>query len=133
MSFLQLINIIKIGRVHMYLEQTINEKLNNLNTNQLNLFLQIIQHLNSQDDYFMSNQKHLEFVNLYYNTPNNHNPYTTKSFIQLLINETQPIKLYHILFTIECLEENYNFETIIHNLYKHKNDKCFFINNIIII
>ena len=98
----------------------ISNQINSLNLEQLDTLFQAYEQLNIQFSFFMSPETYQNFLNIYYQTSNKHQPNTFKSLINLLITYTYPQKYSHTLLTINLIKKNYTLHSIINTVYLHR-------------
>lgn len=100
-----------------YLEN-IRKNINLLNDEQINLLFHIYLQLDVQCDFFMPEEKHIEFINLYYKTCCRRVPNTFKSLMFLLTEQyTYQYRYPDLLNAIYMIHNNYSFNKIINSLY----------------
>lgn len=98
----------------------IRKNLNLLTTDQLYLLFQIYLQLDYHCDFFMSEESHVNFINLFYETPCNRNPLTFKTLITLLTTKFTPEENYPlVLETIDMIQKDFSLITIINTLYNY--------------
>jgi len=97
---------------------SIRKNLNLLTIEQLYLLFQIYLQLDYLCDFFMSEESHIDFINLFYETPCNRDPLTFKTLITLLTTHFTPEENYPlVLETINMIQNDYPFKTILTTLY----------------
>ena len=95
----------------------ITNQLNTLTYENLETIFSLYMYLNPNYNFFMPEQTHINFINLYLDTPCNRIPITFKSLIILLTTEfTLESKYPTVIQTIEMIKNNYSFEQIINTL-----------------
>ncbi len=98
-------------------KSVITNQLNTLTPENLETVFNVYIKLDSICDYFMPEQSHIDFINLYLDTPCNRIPITFKSLIILLTTEfTLESKYPRVIQTIEMIQSNYSFDQIINAL-----------------
>ena len=93
---------------------SISSQVNSLSSDQLNLLFHVYFQLNLQFDFFMSQQKHSEFMNLYNETFSKNNIYTYRSLINILTTSyTHPSRYPSVLTSIDLIKKDYSLKEII--------------------
>lgn len=96
-------------------------QVNSLSYDQLNLLFHVYFQLNLQFDFFMSQQKHSEFMNLYNETFSKNNIYTYRSLINILTTSyTHPSRYPSVLTSIDLIKKDYSLKEIINILYRNR-------------
>ena len=100
---------------------SISSQINSLSFDQLNLLFHVYFQLNLQFDFFMSQHKHSEFMNLYNETFSKNNIYTYRSLINILTTSyTHPSRYPSVLTSIDLIKKDYSLKEIINILYRNR-------------
>ena len=108
----------EILKMKSNLKTIIHQNINKLTIDQLDLIFHIYLQLNSLCNFYISEKSHINFINLFLETPSNRNPLTFKSLITLLTTQFTPEENYPlVLETIDMIKKNIPFESLLTTLY----------------
>lgn len=95
----------------------INKKLASLTDEQLYILFQVYLNLDFKCDFFMSEESHISFMNLFLETPSNRTQQTFKTLMSLLTTQfTSKSRYPELLITLEMIQDNCTLEDIIKTL-----------------
>ena len=100
--------------------KSISNKVNSLNLDQIELLSETYFQLIAHSNFFMSQEKYQEFLDIRFRTSSKHQTDTFKSLINLLTSFTDKDKYPHLLLTIDLIKQNLPLETILKTVYLHR-------------
>lgn len=97
--------------------KTITEQLNNSNYSQIETLFDLYQVLDSNFDFFMSEENHIKLINFYFDRIRIKNIDSIKSLLYLAITQyTYKTRYIDLLNIFDMMKNNYSFNQIVNNL-----------------
>ena len=104
------------------LYQTVTKQFDKLNYSQLNTLFDLYQILDSNFDFFMPEEKHIEIINFYFECILIKNFDSLKSFLYMTITQyTYKSRYIDLLNIFEMIKNNYSYNQILNNLISKYN------------
>ncbi len=101
----------------------ISQKIDYLSTDQLFVLFHVYLYLDCLCDFFMSEESHINLINIYYSNPCIRQHETLKTFMLLTVTTYTRISRFpDVLKAIEMIQEEYPFEIIVNTLYRQHNE-----------
>ena len=100
---------------------TISDCVNALDYDQLYILFEVYLQLDTQFDFFMSEDNHINFMNFFYETTSKYQPETFKSLISLLTTiYTDASRYPDVLKAIYMIKNGYSLLKIINTIYNNQ-------------
>lgn len=97
--------------------KTITEQLNNSNYSQIETLFDLYQVLDSNFDFFMSEENHIKLINFYFERIRIKNIDSIKSLLYLAITQyTYKTRYIDLLNIFDMMKNNYSFNQIVNDL-----------------
>ena len=95
----------------------ISTQVNTLTPVQLETLFNVYFELNYNYNFFMTQETHESFMNLFSETFNKYQPNTFKSLVNLFTSYTYETKYPHLLLAVNLIKENHSLHNIIDTVY----------------